>query len=236
MQCSEASTDTSSWPSYRAIQVARTHITERAPGPATRTQLRIKLPVPRPNPHWRRAAGLAAARGRRLLDYAGMVERAAEYCHHLSENWRRSSRQTAEFARLDLVAVARDVQQVVFFSSVAIQFSGLTQAAIQGSKFELMRVFQNVFKNALEAGADRIAVAVVRAGDRIELTIGDNGAGLDADGVARALKGGFSSKKNGTGLGLSICRHLLGSHGATMSFTSTLGQGSTVRMSFPAAD
>ncbi len=175
-------------------------------------------------------------RGRRLLDYAGMVERAAEYCHHLSENWRRSSRQTAEFARLDLVAVARDVQQVVFFSSVAIQFSGLTQAAIQGSKFELMRVFQNVFKNALEAGADRIAVAVVRAGDRIELTIGDNGAGLDADGVARALKGGFSSKKNGTGLGLSICRHLLGSHGATMSFTSTLGQGSTVRMSFPAAD
>ncbi|MEI7551141.1 MAG: response regulator [Verrucomicrobiota bacterium] len=175
-------------------------------------------------------------RGRRLLDYAGMVERAAEYCHHLSENWRRSSRQTAEFARLDLVAVARDVQQVVFFSSVAIQFAGLTQAAIQGSKFELMRVFQNVFKNALEAGADRIAVAVVRAGDRIELTIGDNGAGLDADGVARALKGGFSSKKNGTGLGLSICRHLLGSHGATMSFTSTLGQGSTVRMSFPAAD
>ncbi|MCX6944684.1 MAG: hybrid sensor histidine kinase/response regulator [Opitutales bacterium] len=175
-------------------------------------------------------------RGRRLLDYAGMVERAAEYCHHLSENWRRSSRQTAEFARLDLVAVARDVQQVVFFSSVAIQFSGLTQAAIQGSKFELMRVFQNVFKNALEAGADRIAVAVVRAGDRIELSIADNGAGLDADGVARALKGGFSSKKNGTGLGLSICRHLLGSHGATMSFTSTLGQGSTVRMSFPAAD
>jgi signal transduction histidine kinase len=175
-------------------------------------------------------------RGRRLLDYASVVERAAEYCHHLSENWRLASKQSADFAVLDLVGVARDVQQVVFFSSVAIQFSGLPQAAIRGSKFELMRVFQNMFKNALEAGADRIAVEVARAGRTIELTISDNGAGMDDDAMRRALKGGFSSKKNGTGLGLSICRHLLGAHGATMTLESTSGEGSVVRLAFPAAD
>ena len=175
-------------------------------------------------------------RGRRLLDYASVVERAAEYCHHLSENWRLTSKQAADFAVLDLVGVARDVQQVVFFSTVAIKFSGLPNAAIRGSKFELMRVFQNMFKNALEAGADRIDVEVARAGRTIELSISDNGAGMDADGVRRALKGGFSSKKNGTGLGLSICRHLLGTHGATMTLESTPGEGSVVRMVFPAAD
>jgi signal transduction histidine kinase len=49
------------------------------------------------------------------------------------------------------------------------------------------------------------------------------------------LKGGFTSKENGTGLGLSICRHLLGTHGATMVLDSTAGQGSVVRMVFPAA-
>ena len=175
-------------------------------------------------------------RGRRLLDYASVVERAAEYCHHLSENWRLASKQSADFAVLDLVGVARDVQQVVFFSSVAIQFAGLPSASIRGSKFELMRVFQNMFKNALEAGADRIAVEVARAGRTIELTIADNGSGMDADAMRRALKGGFSSKKNGTGLGLSICRHLLGAHGATMTLESTPGEGSVVRMAFPAAD
>jgi signal transduction histidine kinase len=174
-------------------------------------------------------------RGRRLLDYSSVVERAAEYCHHLSENWRLASKQTAEFTPLDLVEVARDVQQVVFFSTVAIQFSGLGHAPIRGSKFELMRVFQNIFKNSLEAGAERISVAVVRAGERFELTITDNGAGMDAEGVRRALKGGFSSKRNGTGLGLSICRHLLGAHGATMNLESTPGQGSVVRLVFPVA-
>jgi hypothetical protein len=97
-------------------------------------------------------------RGRRLLEYANLVEKAAEYCHHLSENWRQASKQAAEFAPLDLVSVAREVQQVVFFGSVAIQFTGLEQARIRGSKFELMRVFQNIFKNSLEAGATQLTV------------------------------------------------------------------------------
>ena len=184
----------------------------------------------------RMVAAVDAERGRRLLEYASVVERAAEYCHHLSENWRLTSKQTAEFAAMDLVEVARDVQQVVFFSTVAIKFSGLQRAPIRGSKFELMRVFQNVFKNSLEAGADRISVELARAGNRFELTIVDNGAGMDAEGIRKALKGGFSSKKNGTGLGLSICRHLLGAHGATLNLESTPGEGSIVRMVFPAAD
>ncbi|MBS0663137.1 MAG: response regulator [Verrucomicrobia bacterium] len=175
-------------------------------------------------------------RGRRLLDYASVVERAAEYCHHLSENWRLTSKQTEVFTPVDIVEIARDVQQVVFFSSVAIKFGGLPRAMIRGSKFELMRIFQNVFKNSLEAGADRINVDVARAGDKIELTIADNGAGMDAEAVRKALKGGFSSKKNGTGLGLSICRHLLGAHGATLALESTPGKGSILRMVFPAAD
>jgi signal transduction histidine kinase len=98
-----------------------------------------------------------------------------------------------------------------------------------------MRVFQNVFKNALEAGAKQITVAIQRNGDRIELTVTDNGAGMDAEHARKALKGGFSNKVNGTGLGLSICRHLLGTHGATMELQSTPGKGTTVRMDFPAA-
>jgi signal transduction histidine kinase len=181
----------------------------------------------------RAVAAVDAERGRRLLEYANLVEKAAEYCHHLSENWRLASKR--EFALLDLVAVAREVQQVVFFGSVAINFSGLEQARIRGSKFELMRVFQNLFKNSLEAGATQLSVSMARAGDKIEMTVADNGTGMDADHIRKAQKGGFTSKENGTGLGLNICRHLLGTHGATMVLDSTAGKGSVVRIVFPAA-
>jgi signal transduction histidine kinase len=182
------------------------------------------------------ARAVAAAdpeRGSRLRDYAGIVEKAAAYCHHLSENWRLASKQTAEFTRLDLMHVMQEVRQVVFFGEIAVQFTGLSAAYIRGSKFELMRVFQNLFKNALEAGAKQLNVSVIRNGDMIDVTIVDNGAGMDAEHVRRALKGGFSNKVNGTGLGLSICRHLLGTHGATMVLESAPGKGTTIRMGFP---
>ena len=81
----------------------------------------------------------------------------------------------------------------------------------------------------------RLNVGFARKGDQIELTITDNGSGMDADRVKRALHGGFSSKATGTGLGLSICRHLVGTHGGTFGLESALGRGTTVRLTFPVA-
>jgi signal transduction histidine kinase len=175
------------------------------------------------------------ALARKLLDYSGMVEKAAEYCHHLSENWRMASKKTGDFARLDIVQVAQEVRQVIFFGNVAIQFTGMADGYVRGSKYELMRIFQNLFKNSLEAGATRLLVAVAHNRGQIELTISDNGAGMDSERVKRAMHGGFSSKANGTGLGLSICRHLVGTHGATFALESAVGKGTTISLVFPAA-
>lgn len=172
---------------------------------------------------------------KKLLEYAVMVERAAEYCHHLSENWRQAAKQAPEFARTDLVQVVHEVRQVIFFGNVAIECTGLPEAWVRGSKFELMRVLQNLFKNSLEAGATRLTVAFIRHEVHVEMTVTDNGTGMEADRLKRALHGGFSSKSNGTGLGLSICRHLAGTHGATFGVESTPGRGTTVRLVFPAA-
>ena len=173
--------------------------------------------------------------GKKLLEYSAMVEKAAEYCHYLSENWRMAAKQVPAFARLDLVPLVQEVRQVIFFSNEAIQCLGELAAWVRGSKFELMRVFQNLFKNSLEAGATRLTATFVRHEMHVELILADNGSGMEPARLKRALHGGFSSKANGTGLGLSICRHLVGTHGATMNLESVPGQGTTVRLMFPAA-
>jgi signal transduction histidine kinase len=87
-----------------------------------------------------------------MADYAVIVEKAAEYCHHLSENWRTASKKTAEFALIDMVSVANEVKHVIFFGNAAVQITGLPEAWIRGSKYELMRVFQNLMKNSIESG------------------------------------------------------------------------------------
>ena len=168
-----------------------------------------------------------------MLNYADVVSRAAEYCHHLAENWRQASRNSAEFATLDLVRLVKDVREVIFFNNAAFQCSGLATAAIRGSQFELTRVFQNVFKNALEAGATRVDVIFAEEGENFAVSVVDNGAGMDEETARQALKGGFTTKTNGTGLGLGICRHLLGAHGATMELSSAPKRGTTLRVVFP---
>ncbi|MDO8541709.1 MAG: hybrid sensor histidine kinase/response regulator [Opitutaceae bacterium] len=172
---------------------------------------------------------------RKLMDYCEMVEKAAEYCHHLSENWRLASKQATEFERVNLVAVAREVKQVIFFGNSAIQMAGDSAVWIRGSRFELMRILQNLLKNSLEAGAKTVVVTFLHREQKVELTVADNGAGMEPDRVKRALHGGFSSKASGTGLGLSICRHLAGTHGASFALESVLGKGTTVCLTFPAA-
>ncbi len=170
----------------------------------------------------------------KITGYAAMVEKAAEYCHHLSENWRLSSRKTAEFTTVDLVAVAQDVRQVLFFGNVAIHLEGAQSLIVRGSKYELMRIFQNTFKNSLEAGTTVLKVTFSTHGKNHEVSIADNGTGMDPERVKRALHGGFSSKASGTGLGLSICRHLIGAHGGTFDLTSAPGKGTTIRILLPA--
>ena len=172
---------------------------------------------------------------KKIIEYSAVVEKAAEYCHHLSENWRAAAKQTPSFVPLDLVQLVQEVRHVIFFDNVAIRCAGEPAAWVRGSRFELMRVLQNLFKNALEAGATRLTVTFVRHEVHVEMSIVDNGVGMDEDRLKRALHGGFSSKINGTGLGLSICRHLAGTHGASFAVESAPDSGTTVRLMFPAA-
>jgi signal transduction histidine kinase len=173
--------------------------------------------------------------GKRMADYAAIVEKAAEYCHHLSDNWRTASKQTAEFTLIDLVAIAYEVKQVIFFGATVLQITGAPAGWVKGSKYEIMRVFQNLMKNSIESGATRVATDFAVKAGKLVVCVADNGPGMDEDRVHRVMHGGFTSKENGTGLGLSICRHLTGAHGGTFVIESKPGVGTTIRLTFPSA-
>jgi signal transduction histidine kinase len=170
---------------------------------------------------------------RNFLNYADVVSRAADYCHHLAENWKQTSRKTAEYDFIDLVALVRSVKEVIFFNNNAIVLSGVSQAKIHGSHFELTRVLQNLLKNGLEAGSTRVSVTFGLTAEHVTLLIADNGDGMDEETARKAMKGGFTTKANGTGLGLGICRHLLAAHGATMKLESAKAKGTKILIAFP---
>ena len=70
----------------------------------------------------------------------------------------------------------------------------------------------------------------------------DDGIGIDAEHQSRIFERFYRVDKSrsratgGTGLGLAIVKHICDLYGAEIALTSKPGVGTTVRVTFPAAD
>lgn len=181
----------------------------------------------------RRLADRAPEESVRLLAHAEVVEKAAQYCHHLAENWRGASKEAASFAPVDLPTLVKEVLAVALPGRPAVELTGLPNAEVLGSRYELMRGVQNLVKNAIESGATSIQVEVVLLGPCVRLAVRDNGPGMTTAETKKALGGGYTTKANGTGLGLSICRHIIATHGGELKLVSNQGRGLEVSLLLP---
>ncbi len=100
------------------------------------------------------------------------------------------------------------------------------------------QVLANLIGNGLQAGPPGSVVTVrgARSGDRIELTVTDEGPGVPAELRERIFEPFFTTKApgRGTGLGLSIARAIVRGHGGSLSIEDApSGHGSTFRVRLP---
>jgi signal transduction histidine kinase len=65
----------------------------------------------------------------------------------------------------------------------------------------------------------------------------NTGSGIAPEDLPKVLEPFFTTKAvgKGTGLGLAICRRIIEAHAGTLTLTSTLGAGTTVRIVLPVA-
>ena len=101
-------------------------------------------------------------------------------------------------------------------------------------------VVENLLKNALDAlgeAGGTIEVQGAHQGGHIYIEVHDTGCGIERREWSNIFRPGFSTKKRGWGLGLSLARRIVEDyHGGSLSLVdSQLGEGSTFRITLPAA-
>lgn len=112
---------------------------------------------------------------------------------------------------------------------------------------DLSRAVLNVMNNACYAVwrksqtttddyTPEISINVVTENNNLVISITDNGEGMDDEVKQRLFENFFTTKPigQGTGLGMSITRDIIeNKHGGKMTFTSTLGEGTTFTFTIP---
>ena len=105
---------------------------------------------------------------------------------------------------------------------------------------QVQQVFLNIVNNARQAieahqPAGRITLTTTVNGDRVRVTISDNGPGIPQAHLARIFDPFFTTKEigKGTGLGLSLCYGIIKEHGGSITPRSKLGEGASFIIEFP---
>lgn len=122
---------------------------------------------------------------------------------------------------------------------VRIETENLGQAVYTDGKWAVFLLGQ-LLQNAVRYRGDDpvIRLSAERRGERVRLTVADNGAGIPAHELPRVFDRGFTgsngrARGGSTGMGLYLCRKLADRLEIELSAASEEGRGTAVTLTFP---
>lgn len=111
---------------------------------------------------------------------------------------------------------------------------------VEANQGEINQVLLNLLVNAGHAVGSNgtINITTEISNGRVEISVQDDGSGIDDTHLDRIFDPFFTTKEVGvgTGLGLSISYGIVKDHGGTIKVVSEVGQGTTFTVSLPAIE
>ena len=144
--------------------------------------------------------------------------------------------------KLKLIPVVRQASDV-FISNANVNIHIVDQTSeeifIMGDKDQLLRTFNNLLKNAIEASVLNkeclIYIKLENDHKKVWIELSDNGKGIDYYLQQKIFAPNFTTKSSGTGLGLAFVKQAVENAGGTVEFKSVIDKGTTFFLSFTLA-
>jgi PAS domain S-box-containing protein len=112
---------------------------------------------------------------------------------------------------------------------------------IAGDRIEIQQVLLNLIANSIDAmesieprmRAIRVVASAVPSQNVVQVSVSDNGVGLDAVDMQRIFKPFYTTKSNGTGIGLSLSHSIIDAHGGRLWAHPNRSGGATFTFTVP---
>lgn len=149
--------------------------------------------------------------------------------------------QAIKYIETDIAKIMRETVDLLNAQAVLhdVQFrtmyeDGLGELLCEPN--QLKKVFINIIKNAIEVmpKGGFVTVEITKElGERIHISIRDEGEGIPADKVKKLGEPFYTTKERGTGLGLMVSFKIIEEHGGTIEVESEVGRGTTFHIYLP---
>lgn len=161
-------------------------------------------------------------------------------CQLLSELSAYNNGSTLRYQVFSLQELLRSVAVsfAISLENASVSFRSSIDPAIKdyaGDQIKLHEVLLNLLKNARESQADEIVLSASSGCDTsgIQISIRDNGCGIEQDQLDQIFQAFHTTKQEGTGLGLSLSKRIIEAHHGTLTVTSAPRKGSTFTVLLP---
>lgn len=125
------------------------------------------------------------------------------------------------------------------FNEDFIQFKSQKEEIVAVlDRTQLIRIITNLVKNAIQSIPEEqdlkvVLVSVKEKETMVEITVTDNGIGIEAINREKIFEPKFTTKNSGMGLGLGIIKNIIENYKGTITFETEPGKGTTFTVSLP---
>jgi two-component system sensor histidine kinase CreC len=153
-------------------------------------------------------------------------------------------RETPEMEPVELDAMIRTVAEsaepLLAGKNLKLEIAAADRLTVSGNAFLLHQALENLVQNAIEFSPQggTVRVAVMPDGDRVTISVTDEGPGIPDYALDRIFERFYSlgrpdSGRKSTGLGLNLVREVAASHGGTIRVTNRPEGGALAELSLP---
>lgn len=133
---------------------------------------------------------------------------------------------------LNVVEVVKLASEI--FNKNDIQFSSEKEKIIiLFDRTQLIRVITNLIKNAQQANAATIKIHIKNLNKQVEITVSDNGDGINEEHQQKIFEPNFTTKNSGMGLGLAMVKNIIDTYKGNITFASTKNKGTIFTVTLP---
>jgi signal transduction histidine kinase len=147
-----------------------------------------------------------------------------------------------QFSGMDLMSACVDrVRPLAERKQIQIHMEPGADASLSGDRELMEYAFYNLLTNAVKYSppSTEVSVFAQREGDRLRISVKDQGIGMDRKEVRKIFQKFYRTKKAeesgevGTGIGLSIVEQIVTQHGGSIEVSSSPGRGSCFTLVLP---